>query len=117
MRAVVTGATNGIGEAIARRLAAEGAAVTLVGRSDQRLRAARDRIAAAVPTADLHLERADLAELDEVRDLAGRLLAGPPPDTVVSNAALVTSLDRRNSAGLSRVLTVNHLAPYLLLRT
>jgi NAD(P)-dependent dehydrogenase (short-subunit alcohol dehydrogenase family) len=117
MRAVVTGATNGIGEAIAQRLAAGGAAVTLVGRSDQRLRAARDRIAAAVPSADLCLERADFAELDEVRDLAERLLAGPRLDVVVSNAALVTSLDRCNSAGLPRVLAVNHLAPYLLLRT
>jgi NAD(P)-dependent dehydrogenase (short-subunit alcohol dehydrogenase family) len=117
MRAVVTGATNGIGEAIARRLAAAGAEVTLVGRSDQRLRAARDRIATVAPAADLRVERADFAELDEVRDLADRLLATPEPNVVVSSAALVTPLDRRNSAGLPRVLTVNHLAPYLLLRT
>lgn len=117
MRAVVTGATNGIGEAIARRLASEGLAVTLVGRSDERLQAARERIEAAVPGADLALERADLAELAQVRDLARRLLAGPPPDAVISNAALVTPLDRRTSDGLPRVLAVNHLAPYLLLRT
>jgi NAD(P)-dependent dehydrogenase (short-subunit alcohol dehydrogenase family) len=52
-----------------------------------------------------------------VRDLAGRLLARPPPDAVISNAALVTPLDRRTSDGLPRVLAVNHLAPYLLLRT
>lgn len=117
MRAVVTGATNGIGEAIAWRLASEGLTVTLVGRSDERLQAARERITAAVPGADLVLERADLAELAQVRDLAGRLLAGPPPDAVISNAALVTPLDRRTSDGLPRVLAVNHLAPYLLLRT
>lgn len=116
MRAVVTGATNGIGAAIARRLALGGAAVTLVGRSDERLRATADRIAADVPGAAPHRERADLAELDEVRDLADRLLAGPPPDVVVSNAALVTPLSRRTSAGVPRVLAVNHLAPYLLLR-
>ena len=116
MHAVVTGATNGIGEAIARRLAGEGLTVTLVGRSDERLQAARERIDAAVPGADLVLERADLAELAQVRVLAGRLLAGPPPDAVISNAALITPLDRRTSDGLPRVLTVNHLAPYLLLR-
>ena len=117
MHAVVTGATNGIGEAIARRLASEGLTVTLVGRSDERLQAARERIEAAVPGADLVLERADLAELAQVRELAGRLLAGPLPDAVISNAALVTPLDRRTSEGLPRVLAVNHLAPYLLLRT
>lgn len=117
MHAVVTGATNGIGEAIARRLAADGATVTLVGRSDERLRATRERIEAAVPGADLLAERADLAELSQVRELAGRLLAGPLPDAVISNAALVTGLDRRTSDGLPRVLAVNHLAPYLLLRT
>ena len=117
MHAVVTGSTNGIGEAIARRLASEGLTVTLVGRSDERLQAARKRIESAVPGADLVLERADLAELTQVRDLAGRLLAGPHPDTVISNAAMVTPLDRVTSDGLPRVLAVNHLAPYLLLRT
>ena len=117
MHAVVTGATNGIGEAIARRLAGDGVTVTLVGRSDERLLATRERIEAAVPGADLLTERADLAELAQVRELAGRLLAGPLPDAVISNAALVTDLDRRTSDGLPRVLAVNHLAPYLLLRT
>jgi NAD(P)-dependent dehydrogenase (short-subunit alcohol dehydrogenase family) len=116
MRAVVTGATNGIGEAIARRLASEGLTVTIVGRSDERLQAAGGRIESAVPGADLVLERADLAELAQVRDLAERLLAGPHPDAVISNAALVTPLDRMTSDGLPRVLAVNHLAPYLLLR-
>jgi NAD(P)-dependent dehydrogenase (short-subunit alcohol dehydrogenase family) len=117
MHAVVTGATNGIGEAIARRLASEGLTVTLVGRSDERLRAARERIESAVPGAGLILERADLAELAQVRDLAGRVLSRPHPDAVISNAAVVTPLDRVTSDGLPRVLAVNHLAPYLLLRT
>jgi NAD(P)-dependent dehydrogenase (short-subunit alcohol dehydrogenase family) len=117
MHAIVTGATNGIGEAIARRLAAEGLTVTVVGRDDERLKATRERIVSEVPDADLVLERADLAELSQVRALAGRLLAGPPPDVVISNAAVVTPLDRVTSDGLPRVLAVNHLAPYLLLRT
>jgi NAD(P)-dependent dehydrogenase (short-subunit alcohol dehydrogenase family) len=117
MKAIVTGATNGIGEAIARRLAGEGLTVVLVGRDSARLRAARERIRAALPNADLELERADFADLDEVRDLARRLRAGLPPDIVVSNAALIAPLDRYTRDGLPGVLAVNHLAPYVLLRS
>lgn len=117
MRAIVTGATNGIGEAIARRLAGEGLTVTMVGRSDERLKDAAARIESAVPGADLVLERADFAEQAQVRDLAARLLKQPRADAVISNAALVTPLDRTTPDGLPRVLAVNHLAPYLLLRT
>jgi len=117
MRAVVTGATGGIGEAIARRLAREGLTVVLVGRSDERLEGARGRIAAGVPGADLVLEQADLAEQSQVRDLARRLAAAPHPDIVISNAALIAPPDRLTADGLPRVLAVNHLAPYVLLRT
>ena len=91
--------------------------MVLVGRDGARLRAAQERICAAVPNADLELERADFADLDEVRDLARRLNAAWLPDVVVSNAALIAPLECRTRDGLARVLAVNHLAPYLLLRS
>lgn len=115
--AVVTGATGGIGTAIARRLAEQGCTVTLVGRGEQRLRDAAERIRAAVPGAELRQERADLAVLDEVRDLASRLARDPLPDIVVSNAAVIAPVGDRTAEGLPRTLVVNHLAPYLLLRS
>lgn len=98
------------------RLAGEGMSVVLVGREWPRLRAARERIRAAVPNADLALQRADLAQLGQVRALAERLIAAHLPDVLVSNAAVVTALGRRTVEGLPRVLVVNHLAPYVLLR-
>lgn len=88
----------------------------MVGRSDQRLDDARGRILAAVPDATLHLERADLSLLGDVRELAGRLARGPLPDIVVSNAAVVAELDDITPEGIQRTLATNHLAPYLLLR-
>lgn len=114
--AVVTGATNGLGEAIACRLASRHRTVTLVGRNWSRLVSARDRIAAAVPGAHLLLAQTDLAELDQVQELAERLGTGSPPDIVVSNAAVVSPLDRVNSRGIPHVLAINYFAPYLLIR-
>jgi NAD(P)-dependent dehydrogenase (short-subunit alcohol dehydrogenase family) len=117
MKAVVTGATSGIGEAIARRLAAEGMTVVLVGRSERRLGDTRQRILTSVPDADLQLERADLALLADVGTLAERLGEGASPDVVVSNAAVIADLDDYTPEGIQRTLAVNHLAPYLLLRS
>ncbi len=116
-RAVVTGATSGIGEAIVRSLAADGLTVVMVGRSEERLDQARRRVLAAVPEADLQLERADLSLLADVRDLADRLTAAPPPDVVISNAAVIADVQDVTSEGIQRTVATNHLAPYLLLRS
>ena len=47
MRVVVLGGTNGIGRAVAERLTADGAEVTVTGRDPERLAAIKDRVAAA----------------------------------------------------------------------
>jgi NAD(P)-dependent dehydrogenase (short-subunit alcohol dehydrogenase family) len=116
MRAVVTGASGGIGAAIAERLAGEEMSVVLVGRNAERLTDAARRIEAAVPGADLRLDVTDLSLLADVRRLADRL-GDEPPDVVVSNAAVVAPIDDVTSEGIQRLLATNHLAPYLLLRS
>jgi NAD(P)-dependent dehydrogenase (short-subunit alcohol dehydrogenase family) len=116
MRAVITGSTNGIGAAVAERLAREGASITLVGRSDERLHTTTEEIRVAAPGANVTTERADLADLDQVRALTARLSAGPPFDVVISNAALVAPLEERGPLGIPRTVVVNYLAPYVLLR-
>ena len=81
MIAVVTGASSGIGEATARRLAREpGAKLVLVARREDRLRKLADELSASYVAVDLTDDDAPRQVLDHVREKHGRL------DLLVNNA-------------------------------
>ncbi len=84
-RALVTGSTAGIGHAIARRLAAEGAEVTLNGRSSARVDEAVSRLRAELPNAVLHGVAADLATAE---GCAALVAACPDVDVLVNNLGI-----------------------------
>lgn len=84
-RAFVSGSTQGIGFAVARALAAEGAAVVLNGRSVDRVDDAVGRLRALVPTADVSGIAADFAHPGQVRELMGRL---GEVDVLVNNVGI-----------------------------
>ena len=110
---VVTGATSGIGKAAATALARLGATVVLVGRDRGRTEAAAAaiaRVSASPPRAEV----ADLASLEQVRGLAGRLAGLERIDVLINNAGLVLGERRITPDGLEHVFALNHLAPFLL---
>ena len=118
---LVTGATDGHGKAVAGRLARDGARVILHGRDDARGEAAMEEIRATAPEADLGWQRADLASLGEVREMADRVGAEVERlDALVNNAGIGPLLD--GDARLESVdghelrFAVNYLAPFLLTR-
>jgi len=84
-RALVTGSTAGIGHAIARLLAAEGAAVVVNGRTEARVAEAVRAIAEAVPGAAVSGAAADLATADGPRRLVRAL---PEADILINNAGI-----------------------------
>ncbi len=110
---VVTGATSGIGKAAAAALARLGAQVVLVGRDQGRAAAAAAEIGAAGPVPP-KVEIADLASMEQVRALAGRLAALERIDVLINNAGLVLGERRVTKDGFEHVFAVNHLAPFLL---
>ena len=110
---VVTGATSGIGKAAATALARLGATVVMVGRDRGRTEAAAAQIA-AVSASPPRTEIADLASLDQVRGLAGRLAGLERIDVLINNAGLVLGERRITPDGLEHVFALNHLAPFLL---
>jgi NAD(P)-dependent dehydrogenase (short-subunit alcohol dehydrogenase family) len=110
---VVTGATSGIGKAAAAALAGLGATVVLVGRDRGRTEAAAADIgpaSASPPRAEV----ADLASLEQVRGLAGRLAGLERIDVLINNAGLVLGERRITPDGFEHVFALNHLAPFLL---
>lgn len=83
-RALVTGASSGIGRAIAEQLAAAGTALVVVARDTARL----DALAAELPV-EVDVLTADLGDPDAVGAVADRLRSDDEPvDLLVNNAGL-----------------------------
>ena len=105
---VITGASDGIGAAAARRLAADGHEVVVVGRDPAKTHAVADEIGA-----ERHV--ADYSRLDDVRALAAALAAAHPRiDVLANNAGGVAGRRELTVDGHERTFQVNHLAPFLL---
>lgn len=115
--ALVTGASSGIGAAIARALGAAGFAVALAARRGDRLAAVSSEIAQAGGRASMHpVDLADAAALDACFDAAEAALG--PIDTLVNNAGISVPglLHETAPADLTREIAVNLVAPALLAR-
>lgn len=110
-RALVTGASDGIGLGIASRLAGAGAHVVVPVRNRAKGEAAAATIRQAHPDAEVTLESLDLASLDSVAALGERLVAdGTPLDLLVNNAGVMTPPERRTTQdGFELQLGTNHL--------
>jgi len=110
-RAVVTGASDGMGVVIATHLARAGADVILPVRNPRKGEAALAAIRAAVPSARVSTRELDLSSLDSVVALASGLVAeGEPIHILINNAGVMTPPDRQVTAdGFELQFGTNHL--------
>ena len=114
-RVVITGATGGFGLAAAEALAARGALLTIVARSEARAAEAARRIDAAGHGGGVEVLIGDLAAQASVRRLAAQLLERCPRiDALVNNAGTMNFRRRLTDDGVELTWAVNHLAPFLL---
>lgn len=115
-RAVVTGASDGVGLGIAAELARAGAEVVMPVRNPAKGEAAAAGIRALKPGARLVLEELDLASLASVQALGDRLRAdGSPIHLLVNNAGVMTPPHRQTTAdGFELQLGTNHLGHFAL---
>lgn len=110
-RALVTGASSGIGEAYARRLAADGYGVVAVGRRRERLEAL------AAEAGGVEVVEADLATPEGLAAAREAALAAPL-DLLVNNAALAhyAPFVELDPARANELVELNVLAPVALTR-
>ena len=107
---VITGASDGIGAAAARRLHADGHTVVVVGRSAEKTHAVASALGA-----DSFV--ADFTRLDDVERLAAELNAAYPRiDVLANNAGGVYGAQTKTVDGFEKTFQINHLAPFLLTR-
>jgi NAD(P)-dependent dehydrogenase (short-subunit alcohol dehydrogenase family) len=105
---VITGASDGIGAAAARRLRRSGENVVVVGRSE-----AKTAAVAAEWDADYFV--ADFADLSQVRALADKINSQYPRiDVLANNAGGMFTNIHKTADGYEITFQVNYLAAFLL---
>jgi NADP-dependent 3-hydroxy acid dehydrogenase YdfG len=112
---VITGASKGIGAAVARRCVAEGFHVALIARTEAPLRAVAESLGAAAAVFPC-----DVADAAAVQIAAAAITAhfGGAPAVLINNAGLfqLAAVDTMSPEDFTSVLHTNLLAPFLLTR-
>ena len=115
-RAIITGAGQGMGRAIALRFAASNIHTLLVGRTESKLRSVAAEIAVLGGSASIHA--LDVTDDAAVADF-GVALQGTTVDMLINCAGdwLIEYLQDTSNAQLDHILQTNLRAPYILSRT
>ena len=112
---VMTGATSGIGQIAAERLAGMGARLVIVARDRVRGAATLAQLEARAPARGHAVHYADLLRLKEVKRVAREIAAAQPRiDVLVNNAGAMFSRRAITEDGLERTFALNHMAYFVL---
>ncbi len=112
---VVTGATSGIGKALALDLAKTGEVLVAVARDAKRGEAALQEIRLATQNFNVQLELCDLSILSSVRNLAEILKSKYEKiDVLINNAGVYRRRRLTTVDGFEEMFAANHLGPCLL---
>jgi NAD(P)-dependent dehydrogenase (short-subunit alcohol dehydrogenase family) len=113
--AVITGASSGIGLAIAESLARDSWSVIGVGRDASRTAAALSQLQKVASGGQIHMLRADLSLLAEAKRVASAVVSlTPRVDVLFNNAGGMASEKVITAEGHEANFAANHLGPFVL---
>src|SRR6478609_4807253 len=111
---IITGATSGIGEVAAIRLAEKGARIVFTARDKARAADTMAALKRANPRGDHALHMADLSRLSEMKRVAGELAREPRIDVLVNNAGAMFNKRLETEDGLEMTFALNHMAYFVI---
>jgi short-subunit dehydrogenase len=119
MNVVITGASQGIGFAVAEEFAKAGYTLCLVSKSPERIKKASETLQQKYPQAIIHFMAADLAQKKECIDFANWCLGMGTPTILVNNAGhfLPGNIIDEKEDHLEAQLATNLLSAYLSTRS
>lgn len=113
-RALLTGATSGLGSAVVEALVRAGAHVVAAGRDERKLSTCLQRLQAAVPGARVRPLLVDLADQASVRRAADEAASHGPLHLLVNNAGVMATPHTRTVDGFELQLATNVLGHFAL---
>ena len=112
---LITGANSGIGKATAMALAQMGARILLHARDGERGTKVREDIVKYTGNKDIDLFLCDLADLNQIGDMAERIkMKYPQIDVLLNNAGVMTRKRKETVQGFEYQFGVNYLSHFLL---
>ena len=109
---IITGASSGLGLESARALAAQGANLTLLARTESKLLSAAEGLRAEFPDAKITEQVLDVSNLDQVRSFANHLKG--PVDILMNNAGVMGPDFALSIEGIESQMATNHVGHFLL---
>ncbi len=117
MTIFITGATDGIGLVTAKMLAEKGHSLILHGRNIEKLQNLTQNLQSLYPQVHIESAVADLAHLEQVKNMADALVAKAVKiDVLINNAGVFMTNSGLSLYGIDTRFVVNTIAPYLLTR-
>ena len=112
---VITGATSGIGQVAAERLASMGARMVLVARDQSRGEAALARLRQCAPRLKHSIHYADLSRVSEMKRVASEIAAAEQRiEVLINNAGAMFHTRQVTEDGLELTFATNHMAYFVL---